>query len=618
MSQDKSSQPEAAERVPYDLRPDYTREPLVIPEEAEEDLREHLVFLYGEEAADRWMPELLRVLKVHHAHKSPEKLAWEAEQDIDEIFTEKDFIVITYGDMFKEDGQMPLELLRHICQEHMKAPNTLHILPFFPYSSDRGFAVTDFTRVDPSLGDWSDIRNLAGTYKLMFDGVLNHISAESQLFYDFLDGRPEAERFFIAYDSPDALTPDQRRKIFRPRTSDILTPFDTLEGKRYLWTTFSADQIDLNYREPEVLIAATEALLLYARMGAELLRLDAVTYIWAEPGTECVHLPQTHEVVKSLRTIMDLAAPGTAIITETNVPHKDNISYFGNGHDEAHMVYNFALPPLALYTFFSANAHPIANWARELSTPSPQAHFFNILDTHDGIGILGAEGILTPDQIDMVIEHAQANGALISYKMVPDGSQKPYEINSTWWSVLNPPDSGESMELQARRFAASRSLNLMLRGVPGDYMHGGLGTENDWETYERTKHPRDLNRADLDVRALLEEAQVDGSKLNWLGNLLQPMNLARVGERAFHPSGGQKVLDLNRRVFGILRTSPDGGERVLALTNVSPETVELSLAATELGEPAIWRDLFSDTAASGEELNISLAPYQVMWLKAGD
>ena len=511
---------------------------------------------------------------------------------------------------------MPLQVLSQIVREHMKAPNTLHILPFFPYSSDRGFAVTDFTRVDPNLGDWTDIRELAGTYKLMFDGVLNHISAESQLFYDFLDGRPDAERFFIDYDSPDALTPDQRRKIFRPRTSDILTPFDTLNGRRYLWTTFSADQIDLNYREPEVLIAAAEALLLYVRMGAELLRLDAVTYIWAEPGTECVHLPQTHEVVKMLRTIMDLAAPGTAIVTETNVPHRDNISYFGNGSDEAHMVYNFALPPLALYTFYTADAHPIANWARGLGTPSPQAHFFNILDTHDGIGLLGAEGILTPDQIGTIIERAKAAGALISYKMIADGSQKPYEINTTWWSALNPPDAGEDVDLQVRRFAASRSLNLMLRGVPGIYLHGTLGTENDWETYNQTKHARDLNRAYVNVSAITKEFRSEGSKLRRLGDLVTPMNLARVAEAAFHPSGGQEVLNLDRRVFGVLRTSPDGGERVLALTNVSAEAVELSLMAEDLGGPAKWRDLLSDAAASGAVLALSLAPYQVMWLKA--
>ncbi len=617
MSQkDKPAGGQKNDKVLYDLKPDYTRPLLELPVETENHLLGRLTFLYGRERAKQWLPELVRILKVHHAHKTPELSKREEALRGAEVFSQADMIIITYGDMIEMDGELPLRALTRIARRALKAPNTLHILPFFPYSSDRGFAVTDFERVDPRLGDWSDIRTLAGSYKLMFDGVLNHVSSHSRLFQDFLDGRSEAEHFFIDYDSPDALTPDQRSKIFRPRTSDILTPFDTINGKRYLWTTFSDDQIDLNYRDPRVLLAAVEALLLYVRMGADLLRLDAVTYVWAEPGTECVHLPETHEVVKLLRAVIDLAAPGTAIVTETNVPHRDNVSYFGNGDDEAHMIYNFALPPLTLYTFYAADSGPITEWARGLATPSDQTHFFNILDTHDGIGLLGAEGILDQEQIGLVLERAEDAGALISYKTTPGGGRKPYEINTTWWSALNPAKTGEKLSLRVARFLASRSINLMLKGVPGVYLHGALGTENDWDTYRRTDVARDLNRANVKAEELLLEVERPGSKLNLLREGSVPMNLARVSEAAFHPRGGQQVLDLGRRVFALLRTSPDQGERILALTNVSAEEVPVQVGRDQVGAAPGWRDLLSNARLAGGDLHLTLSPYQVAWFKA--
>lgn len=608
------------QQVLYDLRPDYTRTQLEIPAEVSQDLHEHMEILYGPKEAKQWLPELERILKVHHAHKPPEMLAQEAAGDPECIFDEQDMIVITYGDMIKQDGEIPLRVLMHICNEYFKAPNSLHILPFFPYSSDRGFSVVDFVSVDPKLGDWSDIRALAGSYKLMFDGVVNHVSSASQYFQDFMDGRPGAEDYFVAYDSPRDLTEDQRSKIFRPRTSDILSPFDTLKGRKYLWTTFSADQIDLNYRNPEVLLAITEALLLYVRMGADLLRLDAVTYLWAEIGTECVHLPETHQIIKLLRTVMDTAAPGTALITETNVPHEDNVSYFGNGRDEAHMVYNFALPPMVLYSFFSGEATELTRWARVLDPPSKQTHFFNMLDTHDGIGVMGVRGILQPEQIKFIVETARANGALVSYKTVEGGGQEPYEINTTWWSVLNPPHSPDSDEMQVRRHVASRSIQYMLKGVPGVYMHGILASENDWDTYRRTLHARDLNRAYIDAGALEHSLRHPNPKNRLLINLMLPMNISRVNHAAFHPRGRQKVLELHRRVFSLLRISPDGQERILCLTNVSQESCTLTASAAQLGKAGTWRDVLNGASfpADAKGLSLELEPYQVLWLAHRD
>ncbi len=608
------------ERCQYTMRPDYTKPVLDIPDKSSSEILRHLEFLYGAEVAAKWLPEFERIIKVHHAHKSPARLARDSMMSAERLFSERDLVLITYADMFRDGSEKPLKTLMRICTGMMEAPNTLHILPFFPYSSDRGFAIIDYTQVDCNLGDWSDIRQLAGSFKLMFDGVLNHVSSRSQVFQDYLDGRPDAAEYFIAYESPEDLTADQRSKIFRPRTSDILSRFYTINGPRYLWTTFSDDQIDLNYRNPEVLLAATEALLLYVRMGADLLRLDAVTFIWAEPGTECVHLDETHEIVKLLRTVMDIAAPGTALITETNVPHQDNISYFGNGFNEAHMVYNFALPPLVLYTFFAQDSGPLSRWAAGMEPPSDQTHFFNILDTHDGIGLQGAKDILDKNQIDLIVSSAKQNGALVSYKAVKGGGEEPYEINSTWWSVLSDKEANQTMEHQVEKYVASRSISLVLKGVPAIFVHGALATENDWETYNRTKHPRDLNRAYIEADYLEEQFKTPTLKAQLLLERLRPLHVNRIVHKAFHPNGGQKVLLLHPGVFIVLRTAPDGERRILALTNISNGHCTVHAPKADLEGIDKWRDILGEKefSADGGKMIITLEPYEVLWLEPVD
>ena len=338
----------------HNQEPDYTRHLLDIPPEVHKRMFDRLCFLYGDSVAKVYMLELERILKVYYAYKPKELIDNEKNIEPTERFTEEDVILITYGDLLRGKEHSPLATLAKFCDTYLKGTiNTLHILPFFPYSSDRGFAIIDFETVDPNLGSWQDIEDLENRYQLMFDGVINHVSSKCRWFQEFLDGNSSFKDFFTAFDSPDDLTPEQRKLIFRPRTSDILTEFMTINGPKYAWTTFSHDQIDLNFKNPEVLMRVIEILLLYVRYGADIIRLDAVTFLWDQPGTCGVHLEQTHEIIKLLRDILDVVAPGVALITETNVPHQENISYFGNGHDEAQMVYNFALPPLVLHTFYT-------------------------------------------------------------------------------------------------------------------------------------------------------------------------------------------------------------------------------------------------------------------------
>lgn len=615
----KKYEPVMRKRTFYNPDPDFGRPLYELPPEIRERMRKRLEILYGDAQADRFMPEMERILKVHYAHKPPEMLEKEEHYDPKERFSEKDMILITYGDIVKRDGRNTLSTLHDFVQIFDEGTiNTLHILPFFPYSSDRGFSVVDFKRVNPELGDWNDIRDAKKSYDLMFDSVLNHVSSRSELFREFIKGNPRFLHFFIAYDSPEGLTPEERVKIFRPRTSDLLTPFQTYNGPKWLWTTFSPDQIDLNYRNPDVLMHILDGLLFYIRRGADLLRLDAVTYLWAEPGTTSIHLPQTHEIVKLLRDTVDSVASGVALVTETNVPHEYNVSYFGDGSDEAHMIYNFALPPLVLFTFYRGDATVLSRWADTLETPSPLSTYFNILDTHDGIGLMGARGILSGDEIECILREAVKRGAYISYRMTDGTREEPYEINATWWSAVNGDDGDGVPDLQVKRYIASRSIALVLKGVPGIYVHGAIGTSSNHDLVRSTGANRDVNRGIIDSSAMKGELRDPRCRLSLVTGRGNHLYAIRTAHRAFHPRGAQRVLSIAPEIFSVLRTSPEGDERILTLVNVTGRDCPVEISPDYLDiDKTDWVDLVSgkEVRAQGGRMNLLLKPYDILWLK---
>ena len=607
-------------RIPYLQKPDYTKTPWQIPSTSKEQIFARLSYLYDETKAKDWMPELERVLKLHHAYKPPEMLKAERDFESGNRFTEKDVILITYGDLLISKDRSPLKTLSDFLKSipaFQEIINTLHILPFFPYSSDRGFSVIDFEAVDPQLGSWNDIEVLGENYQLMFDGVFNHISAQSKAFQEMLSGNPLYKDVFTVYRSPDELTLEQRQIIVRPRTSDVLTKFDSLDGPVWVWTTFSPDQIDLNFRNPLVLIYVIETLLLYIRQGANIIRLDAITYLWEEPGTPCASLEQTHEVVKLLRDVLKAVAPHVALITETNVPHGENISYFGDGSDEAQMVYNFALPPLVLHAFYREDATVLTQWAKNLDYPSPTTTFFNILDTHDGVGLQGAKNILPKEEINFVLDKAKQHGAFVSYKTGADGTEEPYEINSTWFSALTLDNGQEDLALQVKRYVASRSIALVLRGVPGIYFHGLIGTANNIGDVLKTKTKRDINRKVLNVEDLLEHSQDPKSRLRTIAQQFGGLIAIRRQHSAFHPNGEQRILELTPEVFAVLRIAPEGERHILALTNVTSKDCQLEIPLSLLGvKETQWYDLVRQRGwmAQDQTLNLTLQPYDIFWL----
>lgn len=384
----------------------------------ESRILKHLIFIYGEKQAEVIYATLMGRLDEFRTRNTPQA----GRLDASTPFSEKDSVLITYGDQFQEPGIPPLRSLTEFLKGYIQdVISSVHILPFYPYSSDDGFSVIDFYQVDPNLGTWDEIADLGSDFQLMFDAVVNHISSQSEWFQGFKRGAKPYRDYFITVDPGTDLS-----QVVRPRALPLLTPVETSRGLQHVWTTFSDDQIDLNYANPEVLIEMIEVLLFYVERGAEIIRLDAIAYLWKEIGTPCLHLPETHAVVKLMRVVMDAVAPSVQLVTETNVPHEDNISYFGEllpgtlRSDEAQMVYQFPLAPLILHTFHQANTRALTDWAASLSTPSPGTTFFNFIASHDGIGVNPARGILAEAEIQSLVERTKQHGGQVSYKTNPD------------------------------------------------------------------------------------------------------------------------------------------------------------------------------------------------------
>lgn len=600
----------------YRSEAEYPDPELEIPAADRARIRSLVASLYGDERANELTEGVVRLLRIHDAHKTPAAHSSEERFDPSERFSERDVILITYGDLIVSEDRSPLQTLARVADEYLDGLiSIVHILPFFPWSSDRGFSVVSYRLVDRGLGSWDDITALGDRFRLMFDGVVNHVSRESRWFEEWRAGHPDYRDFFLAFEAPDAIPEDDFRKILRPRTSPLLSATTTVDGPRWVWTTFSEDQVDLNFGNPKVLLEILSLLLYYVRRGAEVIRLDAVTYLWKELGTPCAHLPQTHASIKLLRAALDVVAPHVALVTETNVPHTDNVSYFGSGQDEAQMVYNFALPPLVLHTFQTGDATKLSHWARTLEPPSDTTHFLNFLSSHDGIGLMGARGILSEQEILDMCHRAEAHGGLVSMRSDPERGESPYELNVTWYSALNRSDIGEPTDLQIDRFIASRAVALVLKGVPGVYLPALIGSQNDTEAVRRTASYRDINRSTIDERVLRRLLLNPRSVTRRVSDRFLTLLKLRMEQPAFHPNSAQDVLDVGHGVFALLR-APAEGSPVLCLINVRNGATRVRVELGCAGLTGRLRDLVGDAEHIAPEgaLDIAIAPYQVIWL----
>ncbi|MEW5939583.1 MAG: sugar phosphorylase [Chloroflexota bacterium] len=556
-------------------------------------LQSHLDYLYGADRAPGVFERAQAILKSHRA-RIPAR---------DGTLTERDSILITYGDQVQAPNEKPLRTLGAFCRNYLAdVVGGIHILPFFPWTSDDGFSVADYRQVDPDLGDWDDLVSMQTHFRLMYDGVINHVSSQSKWFQGFLRDDPRFREYFIVVEGSPDLT-----KVARPRALPLLTSFPTPSGEKRVWTTFSADQIDLNYENPDVLLDILDILLLYVERGATFLRLDAIAYLWKEIGTPCIHLPQTHRVIQFLRAALTDVAPHVRLITETNVPHADNVSYFGDGANEAQLVYNFALPPLTLHAFHTGDARILSQWASSLNLPSNQTTFFNFLASHDGIGLNPARGILSNAEINALAEKTLEHGGLISYKQNEDGSESPYEMNINYFDALSNPHGDESLGLQLDRFMAAQAIMLSLVGAPGIYFHSLFGSRGWPEGVKQTGRNRAVNREKCQLETLQAELADENSLRARAFARYRQLLRARGAAPAFHPHGGQKILDIHPSVFALERVSPDGISRAACLHNVGAKTIEFK---TRYGTA---KNILAEQSL--DISTIALEPYQTLWVK---
>ncbi|MFH0880433.1 MAG: alpha-amylase family glycosyl hydrolase [Lentisphaerota bacterium] len=554
-----------------------------------ERLRNHFALLYGPHEAQRCCERLAMLIgRYGIGFELAAQRSW----------NEGDALLITYGDMLSSPTEPPLKTLKRFLDSHVReAIRFVHILPFYPYSSDDGFSVMHYRTVNPALGSWEDVRALGEHFDILFDLVLNHVSRQSAWFNDYSLGVDPAAQYFIEVDPAANLA-----AVVRPRSAPLLTRVHTRHGERHLWTTFSDDQIDLNYANPDVLFEMLDLMLYYTAHGAAGLRLDAVAYLWKKIGSTCIHLPETHAVVKIFRDFLRLAAPQVLLLSETNVPHEENVSYFGDG-DEAHVVYQFSLPPLLLHALLTGNATYLTRWAATLGAPAAGCTFLNFTASHDGRGMRPLQGLLPEPEIQQVVDQVRRRGGQVSTRRLADGADQPYELNISYYDALSFPDHPAS-QLHLARFICSQSIPMALKGIPAFYFNSLLATPNDDIEVRRTGRARSINRKKWDERELESLLnQPSSPTAQTLKELTARLRL-RAAHPAFHPDGPQLIHDWSPAVFAVERRAMNNGETILCVHNMTAQPAGIPLQQE-------MTDLIGKRVFKPADL---LAPYQVAWL----
>nr|WP_070959922.1 sugar phosphorylase [Hyphomonas sp. Mor2] len=567
-------------------------------------LEELLRFIYPDEAlAD--LSE--RVIQAFFSNRSQIR-EHPRTPDVQGQWTQDDVLLIAYGNSIIDGHHKPLDLLQDFLVRYLEGSFTgVHILPFFPFTSDEGFSVTDYTAVNPVLGDWPDINRIADKFLLMSDLVLNHMSSQGPWFSAYLQGQAPYDQYFVEGNPEDDLS-----AVVRPRTSALLREVETANGTKHVWCTFSHDQVDLNFANPDVLLEFLRIMRLHIENGVRIIRLDAVAFLWKEVGTSCIHLPETHAVIQLMRALLDYNDEPVVLLTETNVPNRENLSYFGV-RNEAHSVYNFSLPPLLAHGLLAGTSRYLNQWQMAMPPAPLGCAYLNFSASHDGIGMRPAEGLLPEADIALMLERAEAFGGRISMRSTPDGGEKPYELNITFFEYMKGTKDGEDGH-QFDRFICSQTIVLALEGIPAVYIHALLATENDHEGVRKSGVNRAINRHRWNYTTL--RGHLDNPETVHAQSLTEINRRARIrrAQPAFHPNATQFTLQLGDKLFGFWRQSLHRDQSIFAVHNMTAETVELSSRSLNLIDGETWFDLLTGEPVEALNNEIQFAPYQCRWI----
>ncbi len=537
-----------------------------------------------------------------------EKSAYE-EISNKERWNESHSVLITYADSIYKNGEATLVTLRDLLSNYFGSlSKVVHILPFLKSTSDGGFAVSSYETLEEKFGSWDDLKSISKNHDLMADLVLNHVSSSHLWVQQFIKSQePGISNVF---------SPDQNldwSNVVRPRSSSLFSQINTEDGPKQVWTTFGPDQIDLNWHNPKMNLEFLNLIITYLSNGIKWFRLDAVGFIWKESGTTCLHLPKAHSIVKILRFLLNNLLDDGVLITETNVPQKENLSYL-IPEDEAHMAYNFPLPPLLLEAIITSRADILNSWIFDWPNLPDETTLFNFTASHDGVGLRALEGLMNEQRIKDLLINCEKRGGLVSHRRLSNGEDKPYELNISWWSAME--DSGrDSNRYQFERFILTQLLVMALKGVPAFYLPALLASENDIKSFSKTGQRRDLNREKFktdNLLAVLNNPESNANKnLKYLRNAMD----VRSNLKQFHPSSKMKCLSKGRSDIIVIKRGK-GSDSVFAIHNMTENKINYQLNDDDL--PKIldndlnMRDFLTTTKYNWK--NIILDPFQVIWL----
>jgi len=522
------------------------------------------------------------------------------------VVSEKTSVVICYGDsIFDKNNKNSIKVFRNFYQKKLvKYFNTVHFLPFYPSSSDSGFAVKDHYKVDKRLGNWSDIKKFSNKNNVMADIVINHSSARGLWFKNFLKNKKPGKNYFLTV-SPKFNT----SKVIRPRDHKLLKKINIFNKNEYLWRTFSADQLDLNFKNPSVLLRFIKIMITLINHGVTVFRLDAIAYLWKESGTKCINLHQTHEVIKLFRTICNVLNVETIIVTETNLPEKENISYFGK-NDEANWIYNFSLPPLLVHAFLFENSTYLNRWSKKLPSLKVGNSYLNFIASHDGIGMRPVEGILNKKTIKQLLDRLKRNGSKFSYRKVQSKTKKVYEANITVFNALYKSNFDKLGKFFFERYISAHAIMISFEGVPAIYFNSLFGTSNDEAKFIITGNNRDVNRYKWNEKNIKNLLKNDKSKQSIFYKALTKLLDIRRKQKAFHPNALRSNINLGNKIFCFKRSSLDKKQTILSITNLSHKTQYPKLNK----KYTLWKNLINPQINFLNQKSFDLKPFETKWL----
>ncbi len=519
--------------------------------------------------------------------------------------SEKTTLVICYGDSVYSEKKKSIRVFQNFFQKKLKNYfNIIHFLPFYPSSSDSGFAVKDHYKVENKLGNWSDIKNVSKSSDVMADMVINHSSARGLWFRNFLKKKEPGKDYFLTVD-----TKFNTSKVVRPRDHKLLKKIKIFKKSDYLWRTFSPDQIDLNFRNPSVLIQFIKIMIHLINNGVTIFRLDAIAYLWKENGTKCINLKQTHEIIKLLRNIIDLLNVQTTIITETNLPEKENLSYFGK-NDEANWIYNFSLPPLLIHAFLFENSSFLNKWSKNLPNTKNENCYLNFIASHDGIGIRPTEGLLNEKTLNNFLKRLKKNGSKFSYRKVHNKVKKVYEANITVFDALKKSDYDPKGEFYLERYVSAHAIMISFEGIPAIYFNSMFGTSNDEAKFIITGNNRDVNRYRWNLKNISNKLKINNTKQRIFYNKLCNLLNIRREQKAFHPNAQRLNLNFGPKIYGFKRISKDKKQTIKCITNLSskPQNTKINIKGNKI------RNLLDSKINLENKKFLVLKPFETVWL----